>query len=352
MAGPDIVQVGIDHLGASLDRIAHLHLVKRQADSRPSSPCVALATCHRLELYLEGVPAGAAPETFRSWAGGGSESQEQIEGLGLRLGEEAGRHLLRVASGLESAVLGEDQILQQVRQAYRAACEARCAGPLLHRLFHAAFRAGRRVRGETGLATGCRSLAGAAVAALHRSLGGLHGKSVLVLGAGEMGAVAARQLRERGAEVLLSNRSPARAAALAARLRLATRPWEWRAALLSQVDGLICATGAAEPVVLRPWLERASRGRSAPLVVVDLGVPRNVETLSAPPEGLQLIDITDLARRMEQDRERQASAVAEAESIVEQELRAWISWAQRRQQGGARSGSGCSAGRDLAVGWR
>ena len=87
---------------------------------------------------------------------------------------------------------------------------------------------------------------------------------------------------------------------------------------------LICATGAAEPVVLRPWLERASRGRSAPLVVVDLGVPRNVETLLAPPEGLQLIDITDLARRMEQDRERQASAVAEAESIVEQELRGWL----------------------------
>jgi len=352
MAGPDVVQVGVDHLGASLDHIAHLHLVRRQAGSQPSSPCVALATCHRVELYLEGVPAEAAPHTFRSWAGGGPESQEQIEGLGLRLGEEAGRHLLRVASGLESAVLGEDQILQQVRLAYRAACEAGCAGPLLHRLFHAAFRAGRRVRGETGLATGCRSLAGAAVAALHRSLGGLRGKSVLVLGAGEMGAVAARQLRERGAEVLLCNRSPARAAALAARLGLATRPWEWRAALLSHVDGLICATGAAEPVVLRPWLERASRGRSAPLVVVDLGVPRNVETLSAPAEGLQLIDITDLARRMEQDRERQASAVAEAESIVEQELRGWISWAQRRQQGGARSGSGGSARRDLAVGWR
>jgi glutamyl-tRNA reductase len=352
MEGPDIVQVGVDHLGASLDRIAQLHLVRRQADPRPSSPGVALATCHRLELYLEGVPVVAAPEAFRSWAGGGQETQGQIEGLGLRLGEEAGRHLLRVTSGLESAVLGEDQILQQVRQAYRVSCEESRTGPgpVLHRLFHAAFRAGRRVRGETALATGSRSLAGAAVAALHRSLGGIRGKSVLVLGAGEMGAVAARQLQERGAEVLLCNRSPARAAALAARLRLATRPWEWRAALLSQVDGLICATGAAEPVVLRPWLERASCGRSAPLVVVDLGVPRNVETLSAQPEGLQLIDMTDLARRMEQDRERQASAVAEAESIVEQELRGWLSWAQKRQQVGARSGSGCSVGRRLAAG--
>jgi glutamyl-tRNA reductase len=208
---------------------------------------------------------------------------------------------------------------------------------------------GKRVRSETELAVGSRSLAGAAVAALSRALGGVRRRSFLVLGTGEMGAIAARQLKERGAaHVLLCNRTARRAEELAARLDVETRPWEWREALLSQVDGVVCATGSKSPILRRQWLRTAIADRSQTLAVADLGVPRNVEPIADPPDGLVSIDIESLSRRMEEDRRRQAKAVTAAEVIVEGELRDWTIWAETGR--GASSTSGCRARRGLAAG--
>ncbi len=348
MSGSNITLIGVDHSATSLDTVAQLHTRRRDGEAVVSLPAqagaVRLATCHRLELYLEGPATPQAEPRFRAWLGAEATGREWHKEL-------AGRHLLRVAAGLESAVLGEDQILTQVRQAYRAACEERTAGRLLHRLFHAAFRTGKRVRSETELAVGTRSLAGAAVAALNRALRGLRGKSFLVLGTGEMGAIAARQLSERGAaQVLLCNRTARRAEELASRLDVETRPWEWRQASLSQVDGAVCATGAQAPVVQARWLSEAAASRSRPLAVVDLGVPRNVEPVPVPPGGLVNIDIESLSRRMEEDRRRQTKAVAAAEAIVEDELQDWVAWAEAGRGVPSSEGPSCRVRRGLVAG--
>jgi glutamyl-tRNA reductase len=330
---PRVVQVGVDHRRVALQVLERLH-------SRPSEPLpptrsadfglVRLATCHRLELYAEGADVPQAIEAWRLWL---SLSRVEVaafgDGLAVREGADAGRHLLRVAAGLESVVLGEDQIQGQVREAYRQACAAKEPGPLLHRLFHAAFRAGKRARGETTLKQGGRSLAGCAVSFLAHHLGGLAGKRFLVLGTGEMGTIASTRLRERGAGcVLLTNRTWSRAQALAAELNAEALPWAWRAAALAEVNGAICACHAPEPVVRAEWVRAAvTPGK---LVVVDLAVPRGVERPPTTPPGLMLADVETLAGQLRRDADRRHSAVDDAKVIVEQELREWLAWVQAR----------------------
>lgn len=349
-----IVQVGLDHRGASMDALAALCECRAARGGRapfPGTGLVELATCHRIELYLEGVEAGEAEELFLQHVAGGDPGEAFARGdLRVRQGKEAARHLLRVAAGLESAVLGEDQVLMQVRRAYRAACRGQSAGPLLHRLFHASFRCGKRVRAETSLARGFRSLAGAAVAVLQRSLGGLEGRSVLVLGTGEMGSLAARRLLRRGVgRLILCNRSPAGAASLAARLDAETLRWEWRERALETVDAVVCATGAPTPVIRAARLERAASGRSRDLVAVDLAVPRNLEAPPAGVEGLSLIDVGELTRRLEEEASRRREAVREAEAVVAAELETWSDWVRERSSGGAKGQNrGCR--RDRAAG--
>jgi glutamyl-tRNA reductase len=315
--------LGVDRATATVERLAALHAA-RQGDGASvllpeGGSLVVLATCHRLEWYLEGVGRRDGQALFAGWLG----HHPSLDPLTCREGTPAAEHLLRVAAGLESAVLGEDQILSQARASYRDACGARRSGPLLHRLFHAAFRAGRRVRGETALAGGTRSLAGAAVAAIHRRLDGLRHRSVLVLGAGEMAALAARLLAGRGVgRLVIANRTPQRACALAALVKGEAAPWEWRAGLARTVDAVICAVRANGPVIEAAGLRRVAAERTAPLVVVDLGVPRNVETADVP--GIELMDVDDLGALLEKDSRCRAMAVRAAEAIVEEELEAWL----------------------------
>lgn len=324
-----VIQVGIDRGQAGIETLAALHGGRRGDVTTVPLPraaaAVALATCHRLELYLEGTSSEAAVRAFQGWLSDAPAASTPT----CRLGAAAGRHLLRVTAGLESAILGEDQILTQVRLAYRGACAAKTSGPLLHRLFHAAFRAGRRVRGETALAAGIRSLAGAAVAALHRTLGGLRGRTILILGAGEMATLAARSAADRDVgRLIVANRTPERAAALAATVGGEAAPWEWRGGLLSAVDGLISAVRTDLPVLDAPALRGAVAGGRR-LVVADLGVPRNIEPVAVP--GVDLFDVETLAAVIREDGQRRVHAVRAAESVVEQELEAWLAWSDSRQ---------------------
>jgi glutamyl-tRNA reductase len=334
-----VVQVGVDHRSAPLAVLESLHRARRctpPADLRARcGGAVRLATCHRLELYVEGASPQLAVRLFFQWfALGDGEALALAPHLVVRTGEEAAEHLMSVAAGLESAVLGEDQIQGQVRDAYRAACAAGEAGPLLHRLFHATFRAGRRARGETALKQGGRSLAGSGVAWLARELGDLAARTVLVVGAGEMARVAAARLRERGAgRLLLVNRTWAKAQELAAAVGGEALPWAWRERLLGEVDALVCAAGAPEPVVSAGWLARACADGRRRLVVVDLAVPRNVEQPAAPVAGLALADVAALSQRLAEDADRRTNAVAAARAIIAEELGAWSSWARSRSEG-------------------
>lgn len=296
---------------------------------------VALATCHRRELYLEGAPPGALKPLFARWLG----SREECGAI-LRFDDEAIEHLLRVAAGLESAVLGEDQILGQVRAAYRGACAGALAGPLLHRLFHAAFRTGKRVRSETGLGGGGRSLAGCAVGLVERRIGGLPGTTVMVVGAGEMAAIAAARLRDRRTErIVVCSRTLAHAAQLAAAVGGDVLPWEWRNQGLARADAAICAVSSPVAVITASAFLSGVADRR--FVAVDLGLPRNIEPPAALPAGAELIDLDGIRAHLARHAASRAGAVVAAERIVAEEAAALRVWLASREGGDVHSRACC-----------
>jgi glutamyl-tRNA reductase len=336
-----VVQVGLDRRCASVAVLGEVH---RQLRSRGNDvvggglKAVSLTTCHRIEVYLEDVPPQTGAEAFLAWTGFAADRRpDLLPLLTIRAGDEAARHLFRVASGLESAVLGEDQVLGQVREAYRRACAARTPGPILHRLFHGAFRTGKRVRNETELGGGGRSLAGSGVNVLSRVLGGLQSRSVLVLGAGEMGSLAARRLRQRGVgRLLLANRSRDRGVDLAREVGAQILPWDWRRRVLREVDGIVCATGSPEPVIPCAWLEEAVGGGGILRCVVDLAVPPNVEIPPALPRSVVVANVDTIARHLADEDSRRRAAIMAAEGIVEEEVQEWLARVGRGEEWRAR----------------
>jgi len=329
---PPVLQVGIDHRSVPLKLLEASQTAAGSASTAPLlaagiAGAVAVVTCHRVELYVERPGDLDGSELFARWLG----QELPVGGAACRKGPDAARHLLRVAAGLESAVLGEDQILGQLRAAYRAACARHLPGPLLHRLFHAAFRTGKRARSETSIQRGSRSLAGCAVGELQRQLGGLAGRSILVLGAGAMARLAASRLVRRGAgTVIIANRTFERATELARSIGALAIPWAWRATALRRADAVLVATGAPEPVLRPEDLLHAVEGRVRPLVGVDLSVPRNLWPPEPHPPGLVVADVASLTRRLEGQRRRRRTAIEQVERIVEEELNLWMDWAGRR----------------------
>ena len=288
-----------------------------------------LSTCNRLEVLAVSVrPEIAAQTVIKSL--GLSEFKPHIHQY---FGLEAVRYLFRVSSSLDSLVLGEPQILGQVKAAFRESVRRRRAGPLLHKLMHRAFRAGKRVRGETPLADGAVSVAGAAVA-LARSLWGgeLAGARVVVLGAGAMAALAADNLQKRAAaELTLISRSLAKAEILAARYGAVARPWADLEAALVQADLVIAALAAPSPVLteenLRPALDlRPER----PLFLIDVGVPRNAAHGVKRLRNVVLRNIDDLNEVVWENRLNRAGAASAAEAVIDSEVDKFGQWLARQ----------------------
>jgi len=345
MKNSGIVMAGFHHRVSS---VGELEKAKRAVgDASPAGllalgvhGAVAVLTCHRVELYLEGNVEDLKellPSLFSAWSDGRLKGQPPV----VLTDEAAGRHLLRVAAGLEAAVLGDGNVMGQLRSAYRAACDGCHAGPILHRLFHAAFRTGKHVRTETGFGRGGRSVAGEAVVVIHRALGGLRDRSVLVLGAGEMARIAAERLAGRGVgRLLISNRSRERALELAEATHGEVVPWSWRARALLTVDAVVVGTGAPEAVLQADELRKAARSRGR-LIAVDLSLPRNLEVPDETISGLDIIDLERLGNLLKGERERRHKAVEQAETIVEEELEKWLVWAgERRKRGNVRKVAG------------
>jgi glutamyl-tRNA reductase len=218
-------------------------------------------------------------------------------------------------------VLGETQIHAQVREALRRAEREDAAGPALTGLFHAASRTGRRVRAETGLGAAPDAFVALAADLADESLGGLEGRDVVVIGAGQMAALAVKHLRRRGVgPVRILNRSLEHARALAERTNAAHGDLEALPEALAQVDLVISATGAAGVVVSRDAVDAAGR-EGRPLVLVDLAMPRDVEPSVAELSGVTLIDIVSLRERLSDRDERTAGEIVHAHEIVAEEVR-------------------------------
>lgn len=303
------------------DQVAWLREWKNLANE-----IVLLVTCHRTELYwiADEPGTGRGLEWLAAAAG---LPVEVLAPVALRAeGEQAVRHLMRVAAGLDSRVVGETQILGQVRRAREFARTAGTLGPVLERLFSLSLAAGRTARARSGLGAGGRSLVRLAVGAVSRSLGGLGGRTVLVLGAGEMGRLVVTELRrERPAALWVSNRTAERLQALVRDGDVQGVEWARWPELVVEVDAIFVATAAPEPILCARHFD--SRARSG--VVVDLAVPRNVEPSVAHVPGIRLITVDDLQDEPESSLTQ--SPYQCAEEIVDHYVRRYLRWWQARQ---------------------
>ncbi len=290
---------------------------------------VVLSTCNRIELYgaVHGREPGAghARRAFLSLFG-----EDALEGGSyVYSGVAACRHGMRVAAGLDSLVLGERQILGQVKEAYATSRQAGATGPVLDRMFSAMFHAAKRVQTETDLATGAVSVASAAVLLAEGVLGSLAGRNVVLVGAGEMATIAARHIAKRGpGRLTIVNRTLARAEALAAQVGAEALPLDSLAASLAEADLVVCATRAPGHLVAAGMVRAAVSGRSGgSLVFVDVGVPRNVDPSSAGVEGVFVYPVDALSSVVDRGRERRAREALRAEAIVEEEAARFGAWA-------------------------
>ena len=286
-----------------------------------------VSTCNRVEVFAVADGRGAGEDIL------GELGPIAAPHAVCRFDEEAARHLFRVAASLESMVVGEAQILGQVKEAAAQAHQAGAMGAEINRLLATAVRSAKRVRTETEIARGAVSLSSVAVRLAHKLLGSLEGRSVLLLGAGEMAQLAARELRSEGAmEILVANRNPARAEELAREIEGVPVSLAELPTLLQRADIAICSTGAAHFVVTRELMHRALKARRyRPIFLVDLTLPRNVEPSANELENVYVYDLDDLERVAAQNRDLRASQVEKAERIVEEELRAFLAQARERK---------------------
>jgi glutamyl-tRNA reductase len=310
-----------DELAVVLDRLRTTH-----------DGAAVLSTCNRTEVYVAGAKAIANPRPIVAVL---SEIKGELAMEGAagevffaRSGKDAARNLFRVAAGVESMVIGESEILGQVRGAFTAATAAGTHTPALSRLFHTAIRVGRKARAQTDINRGAVSVSSTAVALARTTLGDLSGKSVLVVGAGEAGQLTAGNLAGAGAgRILVTSRNAQRTAALAEALGGRAVRFEKRAETLADVDIVISSTAAPEFVIDRAMVEQAMRGRvSRPLLLIDIAVPRDIEPASREIDGVHLYDIDDLQAVARQNMHLRKQEIARAEKIVDAEVGRYMEW--------------------------
>lgn len=292
---------------------------------------VVLSTCNRSELY--GVPGDLRPSVTEAmedfFTAFHRIPRAELNGRLYRWkGPDAVRHLFRVAAGLDSMMLGEAEILGQLRIAYGQALDHGATGPVLNRVFQGALEVGKRVRAETEVGARPMSVALAGVKLAERVFGNLKGHSALILGAGAVAELVVEQLRTRGIGGLrVVNRSFDHAAELAGRVGGEAVAWESLESVLGAPDIVVSSIGASGPVLTRAMLERAivaRRGR--PIFVVDLGVPRNVAADAAGLYNLYLYNIDDLGEIVEQNKKAREAEIPRAEAIIAEHIAKFEAW--------------------------
>jgi glutamyl-tRNA reductase len=288
---------------------------------------VVLSTCNRVEVY------GSTPSYHAGFMAlkrvlseaRGVEPDELADPLYSHWEHDAVDHLFSVAAGLDSMVLGETQIFSQVREAIRRAETEGAAGHALTGLFHGAVRAGRRVRHETSLGAAPDAFVALGADLAEEALGHLDGRSVTVVGAGQMAALAVKHLHRRGVgPVRILNRSLERGRALAERTGAEHGTLDGLADALTRADLVVSATGAAGHVVHLPAVAGAMGERDGlPLVLLDLAVPRDIDPEAAYVEGVRVIDIVGLRERLSERDPRAAADIARAHELVGEEVHRW-----------------------------
>ena len=334
--------LGVSHRTAPVDLRERLDFSSRDLSAaagaiaaKPSmSEAVVLSTCNRSELYVATTDPACARDELVSFI---SEYHHVLAPsfqphLFALENSAAVAHLFRVAAGLDSLVVGEPQILGQIKEAYQSSATTRCVGPVLSNVFRWSFGVGKRVRTETALGEGAVSVSYAAVALARKIFGRLTGRRVLVVGAGEISSLTAQHLRAQGVgEIVITSRTHAHAEELAAVVGGLAVPWEGMINALGSADIVITATGSQRPIITRAQLDAAQgHRRGSPLFIIDIAVPRDVDPAVGEIEQVFLYNIDDLQIIVEENLSRRAAEVERAESIVNDEVTKFMAWQRSR----------------------
>ena len=291
---------------------------------------VALSTCNRTELYLlvtDPVEAESAVLGLLARRAG-IRPTELLDGIYSLRNCDAARHLYRVASGLESMIVGEAEVQGQVKRAYEAALAARTTGPMTNKLFRAALATGKRVRTETAISAGRASVASVAVDAAQEALGDLTNRHVLLIGAGETAELTARALHDHGVTTMfIANRRRERAIALAQQFGGASGSFDALPAELTRADIVISSTSSPHTLLGAEELALVVGDRHGrPLLLVDLAVPRDIDPACAELPGVTLLDIDGLQTQVRRHISVRKAEARGAEGIVEEEIQGFAGW--------------------------
>ena len=289
-----------------------------------------LSTCNRVEVLARVADAGTAIDGLRGFifSRGNLSTEEMGKCLYIYRDEEAVRHLFRVASSLDSMVMGEPQILGQVKDAYRQCVEHKASGIILNRLLHHAFRVAKRVRTETGIANNAVSVSFAAVELAKKIFGNLQGKTTLLVGAGEMSELAARHLVSQGVhKIIVANRTYERAVALANHFHGIPVGFDRLGEQLQDADIVIGSTGAPGYVITREMVAAALRRRKNRLMFfIDIAVPRDIDPAVGGIDSAYLYNIDDLQQTVDENVRARMIEAQKAEDLISEEVLKFAAW--------------------------
>ncbi len=309
-----------------------LHSLRRQSGVQEA---VILSTCNRTEVYWAG---GASPTQLAAWLAQQRASQPDLSAsLYSHEHQSAVQHAFRVASGLDSMMLGEAQIFGQLKDAYRAAQDAGSTGPALNRLFQATFSAAKRIRTETRIGANAVSIASAALALARRVFADLSARSALLIGAGEMVSLTARHMASQGIKrIVIANRNLARAQELAMEIRGIGVELSELPAHLVEADIVVSSTASPTPIISKADAAAAIRSRRRkPIFMVDLAVPRDIEPDVSELEDVYLFCIDDLQSVVAEGKQQRASEATAAHVLVDEEVERFMSEARAHDAGPA-----------------
>ena len=302
--------------------------LRRLKEEGAVAEAVLVSTCNRTELYAVVEDESVRVRLFDAVAAEKGAERDFLERHSYWLtDDEAVRHLYRVASSLDSMVIGEGQILGQVREAYRAATEELCAGPLLNRLFHTSLRVGKKIRSETGIGDSSLSVPRVAVRLAEEVFGTLEGRRALVLGAGEMSELVVKHLKDHGVlELRIANRTAGRAVDLARRMGGTAVDFDALAGELPEADVVVSSTGAGEWVVGSDMVAGALARREEPLFFIDIAVPRDVDPVVQNLDRAYIYDVDDLQAVVDHNSYGRSAAAEAGEAMIGPAVIEYMSW--------------------------
>jgi len=321
-----LVCLGLSHRTAPVELRERIGALGPGAERCPAVlEHATLQTCYRVELYarLTSGVEDARDELVDALSSAHGVSRELLlDHLYVHAGEDVARHLCRVAAGLDSLVLGETEILGQVRDAFDSAREAGTAGPGIELIFRTAITAGRRARAETAIGANPATASSMALALAEGALGDLRDRNLLVVGAGRIGLQTLKAAGGRGiTRIAIANRTPERAAEVAERFGASAHGLDALAAKLAAADVVVTATASEVPVISAELVAAATADRSErPLVVVDLAVPADVEREAGDVPGVRHFDVDDLRAGLDDAMTSRIAEVPKVEALVEAEI--------------------------------